>query len=285
MQKRPLQGESGMRSASLLGRDHHHLGHLATVAEGHAAITLSRGGASKTYSYTEPNEDVAFFALGDGGSLIAVADGHFGASGSEALLDFLSSSRAPEWTAPGPLGHDTRSWQAHSLQTLHACGRAILNRAAELGLPPAPSTLSIALIRPEEDQVAWVSAGDSHVFLVDEKGATDVGWQSLGRRKAYYLGYEAATPEGMEGTFLAGISPLEGLSAVVLATDGISEPGIGFPDPAESVQIAMTESRETPSETRPIKLAKNLSEAALAIQRTHKAGDNVACAVIDLRKA
>ena len=46
-----------MRTATLIGRDHHVIGALAAVAEGPAAITLSRGGARKTYEHTEPNED------------------------------------------------------------------------------------------------------------------------------------------------------------------------------------------------------------------------------------
>lgn len=271
-----------MRSATLLGRNHHRVGHLASIGEAEAAITLSRGGAEKTYSHTEANEDAALFALGEGGSLIAVADGHYGASGSEAILEFLST-RASDWTRSAALGFDADTWQNTALDTLHACGRAVLSRAAELGLPPAPSTLSLALVRPGEDLLAWFCAGDSHVFVVESGRARDVGWHCLGRERSYFLGYEAATREGLRDKSLSGISSLSGIEAVVLATDGISEQGIGLADPAAGVSRATLETAERAQEIRPLELAKEISHAALQAHRQQKAGDNLACAVLDFR--
>ncbi len=272
-----------MRSAHLLGRDHHGVGSLAATAEAEAAITLSRGGAPKTYSYTEPNEDAALFALGDGGTLIAVADGHFGASGSEAMTEFLLTSCAERWTGAEPLGLIERGWNEVALETVYQCGRAVLARAAEIGVPPAPSTLSIALARPDEGILFWLSAGDSHVFLVEERATRDVGWPSLGHKRAYYLGYEAATHTGMKGTFACGSASLSNLCAVMLATDGLSEPGIGFPDPEAAVHQAAAETAQSDVETRPLEFVKQLSHATLEIQRKQRAGDNLACAVLDLR--
>ena len=272
-----------MRSATLLGRHHPHVGHLASVAEAEAAITLSRGGAEKTYAHTEVNEDAAVFALGEGGSLIAVADGHFGASGSEAILECLLSMHAPEWTGPGTLGFDSDTWQNTALDTLHACGRAVLSRAAELGLPPAPSTLSLALVRPAEDTLAWLCAGDSHVFVVNDTAAHEVGWHSLGRERSYFLGYEAATREGLRDKSLSGISSLSGVGAVVLATDGLSETGIGLADAAAAVTLAADATAGSAEEIRPLELAKQISQAALEAHRSQRAGDNLACAVLDLR--
>ncbi|MFP6641730.1 MAG: protein phosphatase 2C domain-containing protein [Myxococcota bacterium] len=268
-----------MRSATLLGRHHPHVGHLASVAEAEAAITLSRGGAEKTYSHTEVNEDAAVFALGEGGSLIAVADGHFGASGSEAIVEFLLSTHAPEWTGPGALGHDSDSWQNTALDTLHACGRAVLSRAGELGLPPAPSTLSLALVRPAEDTLAWLCAGDSHVFVVEDTGAHEVGWHSLGRERSYFLGYEATTREGLHDRSLSGISPLSGVGAVVLATDGLSEPDIGVADPAAAAAAATERALDVEPQLRPLTAARGLAEIALEAQRGNRAGDNIATAV------
>ena len=119
---------------------------------------LQRGGAPKTYSYTEPNEDAALFAIGDGGTLIAVADGHFGASGSEAMTEFLLASYAERWTRSEPLGLMESTWHEDALESVYQCGRAVLTRAAEMGVPPAPSTLSLALARPEEETLFWLSA-------------------------------------------------------------------------------------------------------------------------------
>jgi serine/threonine protein phosphatase PrpC len=259
------------------------VGSLAATAEAEAAITLSRGGAPNTYSYTEPNEDTALFALGDGGALIAVADGHFGASGSEAITEFLLTSCAERWTGAEPLGPTERAWNEIALETVYQCGRTVLARAAEIGVPPAPSTLSIALARPGEGTLFWLSAGDSHVFLIEEPATRDVGWPSLGHKRAYYLGYEAATREGMADTFACGSVSLSNLCAVVLATDGLSEPGIGFPDPEAAVHQAAAETAQSDVETRPLDFAKQLSHATLEIQRKQRAGDNLACAVLDFR--
>ena len=273
-----------MRQARLLGCDHHEVGSLASLAEAEAAITLSRGGALKTYSHTEPNEDAALFALGDGGSLIAVADGHSGASGSEAIAAYLLEACAADWTRAGKLDFQEAGWEEVSLETVYACGRAVLSRAAQMGVPPAPSTLSVALARPDQDVLFWLSAGDSHVFLTDETHTRDVGWSSLGHKRAYFVGYEAATREGIQGTFACGSQRLSTLSAVTLATDGLSEPGIGFPDPEARVHESATETASLQADLRPLELAKNLSFATLEIQRAQRAGDNLACALLDLRR-
>ena len=272
-----------MRQAHLLGCDHHEVGSLASIAEAEAAITLSRGGALKTYSHTEPNEDAALFALGQGGSLIAVADGHSGASGSEAMAAHLLESCAESWTRAGKPEFQESSWEEVALETVYACGRAVLARSAEIGVPPAPSTLSIALARPDEDLLFWLSAGDSHVFLTDASQTRDVGWSSLGHKRTYFVGYEAATREGIQNTFAWGSLPLSSLSAVTLATDGLSEPGIGFPDPEAQVHETASQTASLEASIRPLEMAKHLSFATLEIQRAQRAGDNLACALLDLR--
>ena len=78
-----------------------------------------------------------------------------------------------------------------------------------------------------------------------------MGWSSLGHERTYYLGYEAATHEGMKNTFACGSTPLSSLQAVMLATDGLSEPGIGFPDPQAAVHQAATETADSDVENRP----------------------------------
>lgn len=271
-----------MRTATLFGRHHHTLGTLASVAESEAAIALTRGGAQKTYSHTELNEDAAVFALGEGGALIAVADGHHGASGSEAIVDWLLSSYAEEWTGPAALAHDAGSWRNTGLDLLYECGQAVLSRAGELGVPPAPSTLSVALARPAEDKLAWISAGDSHIFLVTETSTEDVGWASLGRDRTYYLGFEAATREGMQDKFSSGLIPLAEVKAAILATDGISEPGIGLANPGQSVAEATASSAGDDPELRPLNLVKRIAYETMEAQRNQRAGDNLACAVLDL---
>ena len=269
-----------MRTALLLGRDHHELGSLAAVAEGPAAITLSRGGARKTYDHTEPNEDAALFALGEAGALIAVADGHHGASGSETALEYLLANTAAAWTAPGTVVGSAAAWREMALDALLACNRAILERSAKTSLPPAPTTLSLALARPGEDLLVHACVGDSHCFRASAERAVDLGWASLDRRHTYFLGYEAETREREREKCLVGCQPLSGTRAVVLATDGLSEAGIGVECPASSVREAVDEASRCSPELRPLVACKRVGQAALDAQRRQQAGDNIGCAVL-----
>lgn len=270
-------------SATLLGRHHHEIGALASTAEGPAAVTLSRGGAAKTYGHTEPNEDAVYFARGRGGWLLAVADGHHGSTGSEAVIDHIASALAPDWTGASPLGFDASSWKECSLDVLQDCGRAVLRRAAENGVAPAPTTLSLALIRSQESALGWISIGDSHVFCASPDSVEELGWPSLERKDRYFLGSEAASRKGMRDRSLAGYRDLGETCALLLATDGLSEPNIGVDHPAQAVADALAESARCPAETRALVLAKALSAIAMAAQVEHRAGDNIGCAVLDLR--
>jgi serine/threonine protein phosphatase PrpC len=269
-----------MRSALLAGRDHHDIGAVAAVAEGQAAITLSRGGASKTYSHSEPNEDAVAFAFGEGGFLVAVADGHDGSSGSLAVIEYTLSELAPAWTgAAAPHDGDT-AWREAALDALVACNHEVLACAAKLELPPAPTTLCLALVRPREGILVHASAGDSHVFQARTKAAIDLGWASLGRKRSYFLGYAAETREREQEKSIVGVARLDGTRAIVLATDGLSERGVGVADPAAAVHAAVEASREDAPDLRALGTCKRVTNAALEAQRSQRAGDNVACAVL-----
>jgi len=272
--------DRGVRSASLFGRDHESVGALATIAEGPAAVTLSRGGAKKNYEYTEPNEDAALFALGAGGVLLAVADGHHGAGGSHAVVAELVERIAPRWTGEAPLPIDREDWSELALDALLACNHRVLADAAERQMPPAPTTLSLALVRPGQSLLAFASMGDSHVFTVRGARAEDHGWASLERGRTYYLGYESGSREGQRQRSLTGTCPLEGVEALVLATDGLSEQGIGVADPPAVVAEAVAQTRDSKPELRPLELGKRVSHAAMAAQREQAAGDNIGCAVL-----
>ncbi|MDG2334205.1 MAG: protein phosphatase 2C domain-containing protein [Myxococcota bacterium] len=270
-------------SAVLLGRRHTEIGNLASAAEGRAAITLSRGGAAKTYGHTDPNEDAVYFAQGEGGWLLAVADGHHGASGAEAVIQHIATELAPNWTGPADLGFDDRSWKECSLDVLHDCGRAVLRRAAELGTGPAPTTLSLALVRPGESGLAWISMGDSHLFRAGQDSLEELGWTSLGRKERYFVGYEAASREGMRDRSDSGYQDLADTRALILATDGLSETNIGVADPARAVLEALAESEGADDEDRALGLAKHLSATAIQAHIDNRAGDNIGCSVLDLR--
>jgi len=269
-----------MRSALLHGPDHGRIGAVAAVAEGRAAITLCRGGAAKTYSHTDPNEDAVLFALGPGGALVAVADGHHGASGSAAVLEYLEREIAEAWTAESCDAITIDTWSELALDIFAACNHAVLERAGREGLSPAPTTLSWALYRQREGLLAHASIGDSHVFRCGPERVEDLGWATLGRRRAYYLGYEAGNRESRGDYCVVGCEAAADTRAVVLATDGLSETGIGVSDPAAAVADALAQSIPIPSERRPLEACKHLTQTALTAHRTQAAGDNIACAVL-----
>lgn len=274
-----------MRSARLLGRDHHTLGALSAVAEGPAAITLSRGGAAKRYSHTEPNEDAVLFAHDEGGTFVAVADGHHGAAGAQAVIAYLEAEWAPRWTATRALPPDEAGWSAEATRALAGANHAVLADAARRGLPPAPTTLALGIVRCGEDRVLWAGIGDSHVFSVDAESAMDLLKASPTERRTAFLGYEALDAEAIAGRSAAGLCPCTGLCALVLATDGLSETGIGVEDPERAVHEAAAACAAVEPELRPLELARRVSGAALAAHRHHAAGDNIASAVVWLGDA
>ena len=76
-----------------------------------------------------------------------------------------------------------------------------------------------------------------------------------------------------------GVEPLDAARAVVLATDGLSERGIGVSDPAGAVAAATSQVEAAPRALRPGNLARRVCECALGAQRRQRAGDNIGVAV------
>lgn len=270
-----------MQTAFLRGRDHQQIGRLELDGVGPAAIALSRGGASKTYSHTDPNEDCVAFALGDGGQLIIAADGHHGELGSEAAVETLLNEVGGPWTAASAPATTDEQWRQQAIDALMASNRAILEVAGRNQLPPAPTTFVVALLRPADDLLLHFSVGDSHIFAVDPDYATDLGGRDPEWKFTPFLGYEEARPELLEQYANIGTRGLADLSAVVLATDGLSEPGIGVVDPARSVLATVSRAAlDTPADRRAVDVCRGVTEVAMRSHREQKAGDNMGCAVV-----
>lgn len=270
-----------MQTAFLRGRDHQQIGRLELDGVGPAAIALSRGGASKTYSHTDPNEDCVAFALGDGGQLIIAADGHHGELGSEAAVETLLNEVGGPWTAASAPATTDEQWRQQAIDALMASNRAILEVAGRNQLPPAPTTFVVALLRPADDLLLHFSVGDSHIFAVDPGYATDLGGRDPEWKFTPFLGYEEARPELLEQYANIGTRGLADLSAVVLATDGLSEPGIGVVDPTRSVLAAVSRAAlDAPADRRAVDTCRGVTEVAMQSHRERKAGDNMGCAVV-----
>jgi len=263
-----------MRTATLRGRDHTELGAVATVAEGRAAVALSRGGAPKRYPHDDPNEDVAAFARGAGGCLVAVADGHRGCAGAEIAMETLLAEAAASLVAEDAQAL-LRDFPAAAARILADAHDAIGARA---GRPGPRTTFAFALVRPAEDLLAWALVGDSHVFRVGPGGAVELGLDEAAR--SGFLGSMADDAESLGERCAAGTLPLGDTRAVVLATDGLSEQGIGVDTPAREVARAVAEAEREAPELRAQGAARGVVEAALAAQRRQRSGDNVASAVV-----
>jgi len=270
---------SGFRDALLKGAEHRRIGAVSLIAEAGAAIAISRGGARKTYPHTDPNEDAALFVLGEGGVLAAVADGHHGARGAAAALACLRDALPSRWLAAAP----RQDWEAEAIEALGLANHAVLAEAAERQLPPAPTTLSLALVRPREGIALLATVGDTLLYSIrkSEAPAIQDHCRSDGdARHRYFLGYEQESAASLREKATVECVPLAGLDAIVIVTDGLSEVGIGVSDPAAATLEVVRESSEATRDRRPAQIARSLTEVALAAQAANQSGDNVACAVI-----
>jgi len=265
-----------MNLAILRGREHTDLGAVAAIAEGRCAVALSRGGARKNYPHEDPNEDAAAFRAGEGGFVVAVADGHGGYDASEIAVERLVQHHAPDWTASAASGIDA-DWNTAVGAALVDINEAIVQRAASGALHSARTTLAFALVRPGDDLLAFATIGDSHVFCIGEDGVADLAHPS--RERVAFLGGPEATPKTVGKECIAGTSSLARIRALVLATDGISERGIGVEIPEAAVLEAAERARRAESQTRALVAARTTIELALSAHRRNGAGDNVASAV------
>ncbi|MBW2269886.1 MAG: protein phosphatase 2C domain-containing protein [Deltaproteobacteria bacterium] len=264
-----------MRSAQLLGRGHLEEGRIACVGEANVAIAISRGGAKKRYSHKEPNEDAVCFAHGAAGTLLAVADGHAGAEASELAMRILLEDAALHWTRNGV---ERERWGEAAEALVTAVHTAII-AAGMRHDSHARTTLSIAYVQPEEGFCGWISAGDSHIFAIgarhDELGPAEGRPRFLGspRNDLSALGLRT------------GCCELPALRAIVLATDGLSERGIGVADPLDAAARAVGSASQHPATRQPLEAARGLAEQAIAAQQRQRAGDNVCTAVCWLADA
>ncbi len=268
-----------MREAALFGCDHTELGALAAVAEGPAAITICRGGAAKTYSYADPNEDAALFVVTEHAVLLAVADGHDGHQGARAAIETLRDTCARDWCgASGPA--NAIEWQRAAARAVAHANHAVLAEAGARGTPPAPTTLAFALWRRAAAQVHGASVGDSHVFFSGATETLDLERNvTRAEKRGRFLGRGAIEDADAAGMTTCETTPAADVLALVLATDGLSERGIGVEDPPTEVHRAREHAWAADDEIRPLAIAKAVSAVALGAHRRQRAGDNIACAV------
>jgi serine/threonine protein phosphatase PrpC len=261
----------------LRGREHHALAAIALLAEAEAAIALSRGGAPKLYAHTDPNEDVALLQVQGAGTLLAVADGHGGFEAAEIAVETVCS-----WgrTLPDRIGGGSE-WKRLALQVFARANERIREHASHGGRRLSRTTLTLALVDPTYDGVRWASIGDSHVFHA-ANGVLDLahahGHDHPREGKIHFLGFADETEESLAEKCRVGEERVSGAQAIVLATDGLSERGVGVDEPEDTVAEAVQAAAQLPPAERAAALARSVVEAALAAHKKRRSGDNVAAA-------
>jgi serine/threonine protein phosphatase PrpC len=260
--------------AALWGSESQIIGGVSVIAEGSAAISLSQGGFKKRYPHTDPNEDAAAFAFGEAGVLLAVADGHNGCDAAKSAIDELMLRAGALLTRNGSTDDE---WKNDALETIGAIQTALVSRVEQGVRGHSRTTLALALVLPSEGLLAFASVGDSHIFRVCPNEVVDLGAHSEGLR--CFLGNPANDLGTLAKKSVIGVESLANTRAVILATDGISEPGIGVDVPEFTVSECAAGADRFAPELRPLELARNVAEAALAAHQRHRAGDNIATAV------
>lgn len=257
------------------GRDHQDLGAADVVAEGPCAIAISRGGVTKNYAYTEPNEDACGFAWGANGALLAVADGHHGAIGAELAVRHLIEECAERWTHAPALSAATLEGEA--CEAIGAINAAIFAEADRCHLPTSPTTICFALVRPAEELLLHASVGDSHIFWTQDGMPVDIGWAAQNSSHPTYMGRTRDfTPTDKS---MISLESLAGTRAVILVTDGFSEEGIGHSEPLDALTTIQTQGFGQDAEIRALETCRGVAESAMAIQKKNRAGDNISCAL------
>jgi len=268
-----------MRTALLRGRDHTRVGELATVAEERLALALSRGGAPKTYSYQDPNEDACAFAFTADALFAAVADGHWGAAGAVLVLERLLARHVPGWLA----GADVAArWRERAPEVALDLNATLVGEGTAGDLP-GRTTLTLCVARPREGRVLALAVGDSHLFHVSARGAGAGGVREIvpvADARARFLGDAGLDRENVAERVRADVLEEAAEGVLLLATDGLSETGIGVADPPKAAAASATRAREAEPDLRPLTAARCLAEHAMDAHRRNTSGDNIATAAL-----
>jgi len=245
--------------ARLWGTDHEELDEIASATAGDAAgLAITRGRFPKAYRYEDPNEDAVAVVAGPRATLLAVADGHNGATAShlavEAVLDRLGDD------PPDRLGDD--EW----LRLFTEVNEAIV-AGKGIGSPhPASNTVLVVALKAA-GRLSWAAIGDA--ALVVARPGAERGRQ-LNKEAMRFLG-QPMSRRALKGALQRGGLTLAPEDWVAAVTDGLSS-FVSPLKPADVVPRVLALSPDGTAETAAVALV----EAACAAG----AGDNVAAAVL-----
>ena len=244
--------------AVLWGTDHVQSGATTVEAvDARVAIGIARGWQPKPYPYLDPNEDVTAAVVGDGATLLIVADGHRGHEASRAAVTTVLR-RFGESPPPAHLTDD------ELIELFHAAGQAVLAANQGLRAPRGDSRTTLVVALLARGRLQWASMGDSSLFIANGPTAVELT-ESMHR----FLG-QPMTRSEVDLSLARGMVDVGPEAWVVLATDGYTDYLPAPATPAEATRVWLRGTRD------PVVAVKTLLDKA----RIGGAGDNVALAVV-----
>jgi hypothetical protein len=252
-------------------------GAVGTTSGVRTAAVVCQGGAPKRYAYTDPNEDAVLLAEDNDRLLLAVADAHGGSIAGEIALEHLAATSVDAWMSNGM---DGGCWRTEATSCFVAIHQAI-QRENRLTGRSSFTTLVVCLADLQCSLAYFACVGDSIALLL---GPSSARWAfDSNPRDGCFLGNPQLDIELLPSYCPCKLHALEGITAVLLATDGISTIGVGFDDPLASIlEVAQTGPCTLPTPPAPLALAHRVVQAARLAQKRNDAGDNIAVAAIVL---
>jgi hypothetical protein len=261
------------RLLRLYGNGSTEIGVVQAATLTQVAAALSLGGAPKRYGNAVTNEDAILLCEHGSKAFIALADAHNGPEAGHITLDWLAEQCADRWATDGIAPSD---WPSVAIEAISTVNKLIC-RSNRLCGSSSRTTLAMALVDFAHSMVLVAGVGDSHVFAVTTVSARPVAVSpSAG---TFFLGTSDSSDDLVSHCAIEVIDQAD-VAAIVLASDGISTPGIGFADPAAEVLAISRTAHETGSgQLAPLALAEAIAESACRTQHVKQSGDNISVAV------
>ncbi|NQZ99346.1 MAG: hypothetical protein HRU01_22795 [Myxococcales bacterium] len=99
-------------------------------------------------------------------------------------------------------------------------------------------------------------------------------------QRAHFLGMPDDDYTSLAKKCVAGVEETGETRAIVLATDGISERGIGVDVPSTTVFDCVARAQRVDADLRALEIARSVAEAANAAHQRHRSGDDIATAAL-----
>jgi serine/threonine protein phosphatase PrpC len=239
----------------LMGADHTALGESEDEAAGpDAAAAISRGARSKSYEYTDPNEDAVACVAWERSTLLIVVDGHNGYTATPLAMGSLLDSFA---------GRNEPPAREDFVEAFTDASRAIIAVTRTKGAEHPDSRVAATVALVHDQTLHWAAMGDAPLIVVSDGTARQVAGS-----KHVFLGWskERENHEQLE----SGSAGLEPGAWVIATSDGYIDFAGKSREEACNVTATLASRRSPPKE-----LAMNLLQAAFE----GGAGDNVSVAV------